>query len=78
MGIAGQALKQVLDKYGITQNRLAVAMGIRRSTVNNWVNEINDPSATAILAIRKGLKSINPEAAEEFIRLYLSEDWGWG
>jgi len=74
MGIAGQALKQVLDKYGITQNRLAVAMGIRRSTVNNWVNEINDPSATAILAIRKGLKSINPEAAEEFIRLYLSED----
>jgi plasmid maintenance system antidote protein VapI len=39
MGRAGQALKQVLEKYRITQNRLAVMMGTRRSNVNRWVNE---------------------------------------
>lgn len=71
---AGKALKRVLEIYSISQNRLAVAMGIGRSAVNNWVNEISDPSADTVLEIRKGLQKINPEAAEEFIRLYLSED----
>jgi hypothetical protein len=40
MGRAGKALKQVLDTYGITQNQLAVAMGIRRFNVSRWVSEI--------------------------------------
>jgi len=71
MGKAGQALKQVLETYGISQNRLAVTMGVRRSNVNRWVNEASDPSADAVLEIRDGLEKINPDAAEEFIRLYL-------
>jgi plasmid maintenance system antidote protein VapI len=71
MGKAGQALKQVLERYGISQNRLAVTMEIRRSNVNRWVNEATDPAADAVLEIRDGLEKINPDAAEEFIRLYL-------
>ncbi len=71
MGKAGQALQQVLETYGISQNRLAVIMGVRRSNVNRWVNEMADPSADAVLEIRDGLEKINPDAAEEFIRLYL-------
>ena len=70
MGRAGKALRQVLERYGITQNRLAVAMGTRRSNVNRWVNESRDPVAEALLEIRDGLKAINPDAAEEFIQLY--------
>jgi hypothetical protein len=30
-----------------------------------------DPSADAVLEIRDGLEKLNPDAAEEFIRLYL-------
>ena len=71
MAKAGQALKQVLETYGISQNRLAVTMGIRRSNVNSWVNEETDQAADAVLEIRDGLEKINPDAAEEFIRLYL-------
>jgi transcriptional regulator with XRE-family HTH domain len=71
MGKAGQALKQVLETYGISQNRLAVTTGIRRSNVNRWVNEETDPAADAVLEIRDGLEKLNPDAAEEFIRLYL-------
>lgn len=73
MGKAGTVLKQVLEVYGISQNKLAVAMGIGRSSVNRWVNDNRDPSGDVILEIRKGLREIAPEAAEEFIRLYLDE-----
>ena len=73
MGKAGQALKQVLETYGISQNRLAVTMGTRRSNVNRWVNTETDPSADAVLEIRDGLEKINLEAAQEFIRLYLGK-----
>ncbi len=71
MGKAGLALYQVLETYGISQNRLAVTMGVRRSNVNRWVNQMADPSADAVLEIRDGLEKLNPDAAEEFIRLYL-------
>ncbi len=71
MGKAGQALKQVLETYGISQNRLAVTMGTRRGNVHRWVNEMADPSGDAVLEIRDGLEKLNPDAAEEFIRLYL-------
>ncbi|MBW4547999.1 MAG: helix-turn-helix domain-containing protein [Symplocastrum torsivum CPER-KK1] len=73
MGKAGQALKQVLETYDISQNRLAVMMGTRRGNVHRWVNEMADPSADAVLEIRDGLEKINSDAAEEFIRLYLSK-----
>lgn len=71
MGKAGQALKQVLETYGISQNRIAVTMAIQRSNVNRWVNEMADPAADAVLEIRDALEKIDPDAAEEFIRLYL-------
>jgi transcriptional regulator with XRE-family HTH domain len=74
MGKAGKALKQILEIYGISQNQLAVSMGIARSSINGWVNETRSPTSDAILEIRKGLQKINSEAAEEFIRLYLSEE----
>ncbi|HEY9666479.1 MAG TPA: helix-turn-helix transcriptional regulator [Coleofasciculaceae cyanobacterium] len=73
MGKAGKALKQVLEAYGISQNKLAVAMGVGRSTVHYWFKGTQDPSADAFLEIRKGLRKINPAAAEDFIRLYLDE-----
>ncbi|MBH8562094.1 helix-turn-helix transcriptional regulator [Nostoc sp. CENA67] len=74
MGKAGKALKQVLETYEISQNQLAVTMGIARSSINGWVNQTRSPTSDAILEIRKGLQKINSQAAEEFIRLYLSED----
>ena len=73
MGQAGKALKQVLETYSISQNRLAVVMEVGRSNVHRWVYEVADPVGDAILEIRKGLRKINPEAAQEFIRLYLDE-----
>ena len=73
MGKAGKALKQVLETYGISQNRLAVEMEVVRSNVHRWVYEVADPVGDAILEIRKGLQKINPAAAEEFIRLYLDD-----
>ncbi len=73
MGRAGKALKQVLENYGITQNRLAVVMGVTRSSVHRWVYEIGDPVADAVIEIRDALQKINPEAAKEFIKLYLGE-----
>ena len=71
MGKAGKALRHVLQNYGISQNRLAVTMGIARSTVNQWVKEISDPLAEAVTEIYKALRQINETAAEDFINLYL-------
>jgi transcriptional regulator with XRE-family HTH domain len=74
MGKAGKALKQVLEAYEISQNRLAVGMGIARSTVSHWFNETRDPSAEAVTEIVKALQQINEAAAEEFINLYLERN----
>jgi len=70
MGRASQALKQVLDAYGISQNRLAVEMGISRANVGRWYHGL-DPSAENIAQITQSLKVLNPMAAKEFVRLYL-------
>jgi hypothetical protein len=48
-------------------------MGIGRSSINRWVNENRDPASEAVLEIRKGLQHINPDAAGDFIRLYLDD-----
>jgi transcriptional regulator with XRE-family HTH domain len=71
MARAGKALKQVLEIYGISQNQLAVAMGIGRSSINRWVNESRDPAAEAVLEIIEGLEKINKAAASDFLVLYL-------
>lgn len=74
MAKAGQSLKQVLTEHGISQNRLAIAMGINRSTVHQRVNEISDPLAEAVTNVIKALRVIEHTAAEQFIALYLEQD----
>lgn len=74
MGKAGKALRQVLAAYSISQNRLAVAMGINRSTVHQWVNEISDPLAESVTEMIKALRQMNETAASDFIQLYLEQD----
>lgn len=73
MAKAGAALKQVLETYQISGNRLAKTMGISYSNIHRWTHEVVDPAGNSILAIRDALEKINPEAAEEFIRLYLDK-----
>lgn len=78
MARAGKALKQVLQDYGISQNRLAVTMGIARSTVHYWFNETQDPQADTIPAIVAALEAIEPAAARAFLEAYLGRsltDW---
>jgi transcriptional regulator with XRE-family HTH domain len=71
MGRAGKALRQVLETYDISQNRLAVVMGVNRVTVNQWFNETRDPLAESIPDIVAALGTLNKAAAKEFISLYL-------
>jgi transcriptional regulator with XRE-family HTH domain len=73
MGRASQALKNVLETYNISQNRLAVALGIDRSAVFKWFHEQREPTSDTIVEIVKALKVMNPTAAKEFVRLYLGE-----
>jgi transcriptional regulator with XRE-family HTH domain len=73
MGKAGKALRQVLKTYGISQNQLAITMGINATNVSRWVSESRDPSAEAAFEIRQGLQKIDPAAAEEFVMLYMYE-----
>ena len=73
MGRAGVVLKQILAAYGISQNKLAIAMGVRRWDVGRWVHEHSDPTGDSIVAIALALKQIHPEAAREFVRLYLGD-----
>jgi transcriptional regulator with XRE-family HTH domain len=72
MGKASQALRWILENYGISQNKLAVAMGISRANVGRWFHGL-DPSAENIVAITKALKEIDRYAAKEFVRQYLGE-----
>ncbi|MFB8789993.1 MAG: helix-turn-helix transcriptional regulator [Potamolinea sp.] len=74
MGQAGKALKKVLETYDISQYRLAAELGIGRSNVYRWVNEIRDPTAETVKDVVEVLRKINSAAAEEFIRLYLGGD----
>ena len=70
MGRASDALKQVLGTYSISQNKLAVTMGISRANVGRWYHGL-DPSAENIAQIAQALKTLNPLAAKEFVQLYL-------
>ncbi|MCC3404720.1 MAG: helix-turn-helix transcriptional regulator [Microcoleus sp. PH2017_10_PVI_O_A] len=74
MGKAGKALRQILEAYEISQYQLAAKMEIDRSNVSRWVSEERDPSAEAVFAINKALQTFNPQAASEFVRLYLGND----
>ena len=44
MGKAGRVLKQVLETYNISQNKLAVTMGLERhGWFIRWTSERTDP-----------------------------------
>jgi transcriptional regulator with XRE-family HTH domain len=73
MGKAGQSLRQALDVHGISQNQLAVALRVDRSMIFKWYHERRDPTAETVVQIAEALKSINPEAAAEFIWLYVGD-----
>ncbi|MFQ4135323.1 transcriptional regulator [Nodosilinea sp. PGN35] len=62
----------MLDTYGISQNQLAGAMGIERGSVSRWYHDKRDPTAETVVEIVEALKSLNYQAAEKFVQLYLS------
>jgi hypothetical protein len=70
--VKGKALRQVLEAYDISQNKL-VTMGVDQATVNRWVYEQRDPAGDVIVEIKDALRQVNPLAAEEFIKLYLGD-----
>ena len=71
MGKAGRALKQVLETHSISQTKLARELGVGRSNVYRWVNEVRDPNSETVLSIIQALENIHPEAADEFRLLYI-------
>jgi transcriptional regulator with XRE-family HTH domain len=73
MGRAGQALKQVLEEFGISQNKLAVMLEIDRSAVFKWVHGQRDPSAENVAEITKALNQIDSAAAQAFVQRYLGD-----
>jgi transcriptional regulator with XRE-family HTH domain len=73
MGRASEALKQVLEAYGISQNQLAESMGVERGSVNRWFHGKRDPTAETVVELVQALKQINSDAAEQFIKLYICD-----
>lgn len=71
MSKAGNALKQVLETHGITQYQLSALMGVNRSNFSRWLRGERDPLAEVVVQMYWSLRSINPIAAKEFVRLYL-------
>jgi len=71
MGRAGKALREVLTRYGISQNSLAVKMGLQRSAIYKWFHEERDPTAETVADIVEALKALNHKAAEDFVQFYL-------
>lgn len=73
MGKAGRVLKTVMEKYGISQGKLATVMSIGSSNVYRWANEIRDPSSETVMRIVEAIERIDPEAAAEFRKLYMGD-----
>ncbi|ESA36756.1 helix-turn-helix protein [Leptolyngbya sp. Heron Island J] len=46
-------------------------MGVARSTVNQWVNEVSDPLADSVPEIIVALETLEPSAASIFLSMYL-------
>ncbi len=71
MGRAGRALRKVLETENISQSKLASALGVDRPIVFRWFHEKTDPAAETVANIVEALRSLEPNAATEFIHLYL-------
>ncbi|MBD1859703.1 helix-turn-helix domain-containing protein [Leptolyngbya boryana FACHB-1624] len=74
MGKAGKVLKTVMQSYGISQGKLAAAMGIGASNVYRWANEIRDPGSETVMKILDALEKLDPDAATEFRKLYMGNE----
>ncbi|WP_346291518.1 helix-turn-helix transcriptional regulator [Sphaerothrix gracilis] len=74
MGKAGRVLKQVLEAYSISQTQLANTLGVGRSNVYRWVNEVRDPNSETVLNIVEALEQIHSDAAVKFKRLYMDSN----
>lgn len=73
MGKAGQALRQVLEFYNISQSLLATGLGVERPIVFRWFHEHTDPTAQTVTEIVQALHKINPSAAKDFVQAYLGD-----
>ena len=73
MARAGNALKQVLTNHEIKRSLLSKTMGINPAVISRWVNEDRDPLAESLFETYRALRKLKPEAAEEFIRLFLKD-----
>lgn len=71
MGRAGQALRDTLEQHKISQNKLAVTMGVGRPKVFRWFHEQIDPTAETVVEIVIALNKLDPEAARTFVHRYL-------
>ncbi|MBE9241567.1 HNH endonuclease domain-containing protein [Synechocystis salina] len=71
MGKAGQALKETLELHNISQNRLAIALGVERPIVFRWFHEQIDPTGETIHQITTALETLDPDAASSFVDFYL-------
>lgn len=75
-GKAGTALREVLEEYMISQNRLAIASKIARSTVNQWVNSARDPLACSVVRIADALDGIKAGSGSDFLSKFLGRSCG--
>lgn len=73
MGKAGRVLREIIEKYDISQGKLAQTLGIARSNVYRWTAEIRDPNSETVFTIVEALRQLEPDAAEEFMGLYATE-----
>lgn len=74
MGKASEALKQVLETYQISQNRLAEAMGVERGSVSRWFHGKRDPTAETVVEIVRALNMIDVRAAKDFVNLFVGDE----
>ncbi|MEG4211032.1 helix-turn-helix transcriptional regulator [Microcoleus sp. S13_B4] len=73
MGKAGRVLRDALNTYGINQNKLVIAMGVRSSVGYRWFNEPIDPTGNTLVKMVVALKLLDIDAAREFVQRYLGE-----
>src|SRR5687767_7349028 len=50
---AGAAIKQWMDRHGLTQANLAAKIGVRQATVSDWITGKSQPRTSAFRAMAK-------------------------
>ncbi len=73
MGKASAALQQALGAYGISQNRLAIELGVKPPIVHRWYHGQVDPSAETVANIADALRRLEPGAAQVFVDTFFGQ-----